>query len=171
MPRRRPMPNQPAPTVRTDVRQGAMLSSEEVTPTGHGQEIPLEALHTPPPEIEVPGIASLQDDTLALERFMEEKVTIQVHVSNDEGELPYVEPKVNGAGCVIPRGRTVIVKRKFVEALANAKQTNYHQQVVTPDSQTIETALVANVGLIYPFTLIDDTQKGKAWLRDKLRTA
>ena len=157
--------------VRTDVRKSEMLSSDEVRSVSDGREIPVEALETPPGEIELCTVADTAHPDFPLEKFMEEKVTINVHSSSIEGDLPFVEPRVNGASAIIPRGRNVIVKRKFVEALANAKQSSYAQRVVNVDQANIQTPLEEQVALAFGFTLVNDTEQGRRWLSDLLKRA
>jgi len=153
---------------RNDLRKSQMLSTDEVRSVSHGRDVPIDALDTSTPEIELPTLAEVASPNFDSARFMEEKVTINVHKSNVEGELTHVEPKVNGQSVLIPRGMNVIVKRKFVEALANAKQSNYMQEVLNVDQQNIQTPLNEQVALTYPFTLVQDSQRGREWLTEIL---
>lgn len=153
---------------RTDVRKGSVISSDDIRPAGDGRQIPITALETPPPDIEVPSVAETQAPRFNLDAFMEEKVTIHIPRSNIEGELTHAEVGCNGQKCVIPRGQNVIIKRKYLEILLRGKQSNYTQRVVQADAQNIETPLDEAVGLTYPLNIIDDTMQGKRWAQDIL---
>ena len=163
----------PNPQARLDVRKSSLMSTDEVRAAGSGREIPIDALETPPPDpdIELVTLARISQPDFDLQAFMEEKVTINVHKSNIEGDLAFCEPIVNGSSALIPRGRNVIVKRKFVEALANAKQAVYAQRVMQMDQQNIETPLEEQIALFYGFTLVNDTPRGRSWLNEVLAKA
>ncbi len=156
---------------RTDVRKSAKLSTDEVRSVSDGLDRPIEALESGTPEIEISSVLDTARPNFDLEQFMEEKVTIIVSSTDKEGELGFVEPKVNGVSAIIPRERKVIVKRKFVEALANAKQSMYDQRVLNVDQQNIETPLTEHVALVCGFTVLEDTPRGVRWLEGLLRRA
>lgn len=156
---------------RTDLRKSTMVSSDDTRSVSDGRSIPIEALETPPDEIELVTLQDTAHPDFPLDAFMEEKVIINVYASNIEGELPFVEPRVNGASAIIPRGRNVIVKRKFVEALANAKMSTYAQKVVNVDQANIETPLDEQVALAFGFNVIQDTERGKRWVSELFRRA
>lgn len=105
----------------------------------------------------------VSSNELELEAFMNEPVTINVSGSAIEGDLPVISVIVNGVVQPIPRGSEVVVKRKYVEALARAKTTGYKQQVNPIDPSDI--SMVPSTALTYPFTVIQDTHRGKEWLR------
>lgn len=102
-------------------------------------------------------------DALDLEAFMHEAVKIRVHGSPEEGALPVISVIVNGTIQPIPRDQEVTVKRKYVEALARAKATTYKQATNPIDPSDIR--MVPTTVLSYPFTVIEDTERGKGWLR------
>lgn len=156
---------------RTDVRESRMVSSDDVRSASDGVERPIDALEHGTPEIEIGSVLDTARADFDLDRFMEEKVTILVPMAKEEGELAFVEPKVNGVSAIIPRGRKVIVKRKFVEALANAKQSTYNQSVVNVDQANIETPLIEQVSLAFGFTVLDDTPRGVKWIEGLLQRA
>lgn len=156
---------------RTDTRQSSMVSSDDVRSVSDGVQRPIEALEEGTPEIEIGDVLDTAREGFPLDRFMEEKVTIIVPASNVEGDLAFVEPRVNGVSAIIPRGKKVIVKRKFVEALANAKQSTYSQSVVNVDQANIETPLTEQVALAFGFTVLDDTPRGVRWIEGLLRRA
>jgi hypothetical protein len=105
------------------------------------------------------------------EAFMHELVTINVHPTTDENSPPYVILSVNGTNCPVPRGRTVDIKRKYVEVLARMKETRYNQ-IQGDSGRPDDLQLVARTGLCYPFDMIEDKNpRGRAWLSKVLAEA
>lgn len=107
--------------------------------------------------------SKFDEDAMALEKFMNETVKIRVHGSPEEGALPVISVIVNGMIQPIPRDIEVDVKRKYVEALARAKSTSYRQVTNPIDPSDIK--MVPTTVLSYPFTVVEDSNKGKAWIR------
>lgn len=107
--------------------------------------------------------SNLGDDEFALEAFMNELVKVRIHGSPEEGALPVISVIVNGMIQPVPRDVEVDVKRKYVEALARAKATSYRQVTNPIDPSDIK--MVPTTVLSYPFTVTEDSAKGKAWLR------
>lgn len=105
-------------------------------------------------------------DDLATEAFMHEPVKIRVHGTAAEGELPIISVLCNGVCQPIPRDTDVVVKRKYVEVLARAKTVTYKQASNPMDPADI--TMVPTVTNSYPFAVIEDTDKGKRWLRELL---
>ena len=117
------------------------------------------------PEIEV--IEGNSDAELrrimADESFMNEIVTIRVATTTDKNAPPMAMPAVNGVNQPIFRGVPTMVKRKYVEALARARETTY-QQVADPASPD-KITMVPNTVLSFPFEVLQDQNpKGRAWL-------
>lgn len=96
-----------------------------------------------------------------LEAFMNEPVTIYVHKTKEKGALDVITPSVNGINQPIVRGVNTVVKRKYVEALIHSHSVDYEQQInqMSPD----QFKMVAKPTPSYPFDVIEDTRKGKAW--------
>lgn len=113
---------------------------------------------------------ALSDEELKLEMFMNERVIIVIHESPNEEDLPVVCPMVNGVGQPIVRGYPTPVKRKYVEALARAKETRYKQvQMDANDPSSLK--MIPRTVLAYPFAIErDDNPNGRAWLRDIIRS-
>lgn len=103
-------------------------------------------------------------EQLELEAFMNEMVTIHVHESNDENapEVEYVA--VEGVRQFVARGKTQTIRRKYVERLARAKKTTFAQNL---DHTLGERMNVLNPrsAVLIPFSVEEDTPKGRAWLR------
>ena len=99
--------------------------------------------------------------------FMEEYVDVMVHESTDANAAPVVDVYVNGVPQWFARGQTQRVKRKFVEVLANARQTsiktNVHQ-----DSENVYNRIGKHTALRYPFSMQDSNPRGQAWLKNLL---
>ena len=102
---------------------------------------------------------------MEIEAFMAEKVMICVHEATEESALEIIVVTVNGKNQAIIRGRDQLVKRKYVEALANSRITTYRQ--VTPDASKPDAIqMVPKTALTYPFAVIEDKHKyGRAWLQ------
>lgn len=63
--------------------------------------------------------------------------------------------QINGYQCTVPRGREVVVRKRIVEALTNAK-TRKRKQVLVSDANGIERFKeVESVVLSYPFTVLE----------------
>lgn len=100
--------------------------------------------------------------------FMNEPVTVMVHDSTDELANPFPEVWVNGRVQRFVRGEEQIVRRCFVERLARAKVTKL-QNVKAKNVDGEDTYhYPTRTGLAYPFAVINDTAKGKAWLKKVL---
>ncbi len=105
-------------------------------------------------------------DVVELEAFMEEKLVIEVHPSNVEGDLDVITPNVNGINQPIIRGVPSVVKRKYVEALSRSRLTNYNQKTEAAALDIDNLALHQNTVMAYPFTVLEDKNpKGRPWLQ------
>lgn len=105
------------------------------------------------------------------EMFMHEIVHIRIQTTTDKNAPVMALPQVNGVNQPIFRGIVTPVKRKYVEALARAKQTDYTQTVDDPRSPD-KITMVPNTVLSFPFEVINDPNpKGRAWLESVLRAA
>lgn len=131
-----------------DVASGAAFTLAEVK--GHGAD----------PTIEV----EINFDGVELERFMHELVTINVYPDGMSGSLEVITPTVNGVNQPIVRGLDQVVKRKYVEALARSRITNYQQSVVDQSRpENIQMKPVSS--MTYPFVVRNDRNpRGMVWL-------
>jgi len=103
--------------------------------------------------------------------FMEELVTVIVHESTDKLAHPFPEVTVNNRVQRFVRGHEQQVKRKFLERLARAKLTTYDNQK-TKDVDGEDTyRYPTHTALQFPFAVIGDSEKGKAWLKKVLAEA
>jgi hypothetical protein len=122
--------------------------------------------HASPGVIEVEEVtgANISNDALALEAFMNEVVTIVIAESVSDEDLPVIVVGVNGINQPIVRGVPTPVKRKYVEALARAKETKYRQSLSDP-SDPGSIIQVPRTALAYPFSIERDANpNGRAWL-------
>ena len=102
------------------------------------------------------------DEKIALEAFMQERVSVEIHETTDENLPPNFLLNVNGLNQLMFRGQVQSVRRMFIESLARCKETKYRQEV---DPIHLEkTNMVPRHAYTYPFNVINDTPKGKAWL-------
>jgi hypothetical protein len=102
--------------------------------------------------------------------FANEMVTVRVHQSTDKNAHPLPDVYVNGRVQRFPRGEEINVRRCFVERLARAMATTYgNVKVKGPDGED-KYIYPQSSAEVYPFTVIGDTPKGEAWLKNLLRT-
>lgn len=99
-----------------------------------------------------------------MEAFMNQPITIIVSPSANKEDLPVIVPNVNSRNQPIVRGKQIVVKRKYVEALARCTETRYEQRVKDP-SQPDKIQMIEHTVPKYPFTVIKDPHpNGFAWL-------
>lgn len=116
---------------------------------------------------EIQTVAETKDlaKLVADEAFMNEMVVIEVADSQNPDDAPNFVVNVNGTNMPIPRGRPVMLKRKYVEVLARNKQTTFKQ--ITPNpSEPDKTIMVPKTVFGYPFQLVEDKNpRGREWLK------
>ena len=114
------------------------------------------------------AVERASDGDIKMEKFMNDVLTIEVHSDGREGSLDVVTPVVNGVNQPIIRGRAQSVKRKYVEALARGRITDYEQRISNP-SEPANIQMVPKTVLAYPFAVIKDPHpNGRKWLDDIL---
>jgi hypothetical protein len=100
--------------------------------------------------------------------FANELVTVRVHESTDKNADPFPLISVNGRPQRFVRGNEQQVRRCYVEKLARLKHTAYDSlKTKDPDGEDVY-RYPSRTGLVYDFTVIDDTPKGQAWLKQVL---
>ncbi|MCA9340765.1 MAG: hypothetical protein KDA17_07660 [Candidatus Saccharibacteria bacterium] len=102
-------------------------------------------------------------------QFMNEMVTVEIADTSDEKDDHGFVIEVNGMKCPFHRGERKTVRRFFVEGLARAKKTSYTAKKKTEDDGDNIFNYPSKTGLRYPFSVVDDSQRGKEWLRAVLR--
>lgn len=103
--------------------------------------------------------------TVSEEVFMNELVEIIVAETTDENAPPHLLLNVNGVSMPLARGTPINVKRKYVEVLARCKETKYKQPTRDMSNPEAGNHLVGSTALTYPFEVVTDSDKGRAWLR------
>lgn len=103
-----------------------------------------------------------------LEAFMNEPVMVTVLSGGKDHEAMYVYTSVQGVPQMFKRDTPMVVKRKYVERLARAKETGYDQTVDDRMGERMN-ILHNRHSLRYPFQVNrDDNPRGAAWLRSIL---
>ena len=120
--------------------------------------------------IDVAPAAGLSDYARELE-FMEELVEVEVHESTDPNAEPIIDLYCNGVPQRLIRGVPHAVKRKFVQILANARQTSM-TTTTKVDGDNVVNRINKHSALRYPFRVVrDDNPRGRDWLRNTLQAA
>ena len=100
--------------------------------------------------------------------FANEMVTVMVHESTDKTANPFPEVSVNGRVQRFVRGNEQLVRRCYVEKLARLKLTTYDSlKTKDVDGEDVY-RYPSHTGLLYPFVVINDSERGKAWLKQIL---
>jgi len=100
-----------------------------------------------------------------MEAFMNEPVMVTVLSSGKDNEHQFVQVAVNGVTQMFKRDQPMVVKRKYVERLARAKETGYSQDLDHNKGEAMN-LLTSQKSLRYPFQVNrDDNPRGAAWLR------
>lgn len=109
-------------------------------------------------------------DAVESEAFMNEPVMVQVNSSGRDNEAEFVSVSVNGVTQMFKRGTAIVVKRKYIERLARAKETHYAQTVDASLGENMN-LLTASPAMRYPFQVMrDDNPLGSEWLRAVMRS-
>jgi hypothetical protein len=112
------------------------------------------------------GLSTSKADML---QFMAETVRVRIDDVSDEQADPYFGVSVNGRTQIFHRGQEYNVPRFIIEGLARAKPTGYkNEEYVQADGvRAIRNPIKR--GLRYPFSVVEDTPKGRDWLRQVLK--
>ena len=122
-------------------------------------------------EIEVTNNLYSFNEKADMLKFMEEKVTINIAESTDPNAPSMIFCSVNGEGAGfngipwLPRGMDIVVKRKHVERLCRAKTTRYESKERMNAAGEREIYYPSRTALANPFVVVEDTPKGRQWLR------
>lgn len=102
--------------------------------------------------------------------FMEEPVEVLVHESTDPNAEPIVDLYCNGVPQRLLRGEPQVVKRKYVQILADARQTSM-TTTVRREGDSVINRINKHSGLRYPFSIqADRNPKGREWIKKVLAT-
>lgn len=99
--------------------------------------------------------------------FLEEPVEVMVAEPQDEKESSLVQLFVQGRSQMIIPGQPIVIKRKYLEVLARAKQIRYKPVVKINDlTGAPVNMMIPRLVLRYNFSVIQDKNpKGAEWLR------
>lgn len=122
-------------------------------------------------EIEVVSDKRATKDKLETLAFMEELVSVEVHPSSDQFSPQFTEVGNGGRKFVFPHGIRVNAPRKFVEVLARSKRKSYKNVEYTDAEGVVGFKWPSHQGLQHPFSVYDDTPRGREWLRKILAEA
>lgn len=124
-----------------------------------------EVLVREPAEIEPITDSALTMDSLGDIMFMEELVKIRVEPLTEKNPRKLIDLYVNGVPEWVPVGKPWIMRRKYVEVLARSKpmsvQTRHEQPEESLDPQN---EVIRSTSAQFPFSVLQDTPKGVAWL-------
>jgi hypothetical protein len=101
--------------------------------------------------------------------FMAEKVKIILHETSEPNADPVVMVSVNGRSRAFKRGVEYVVPRSYVGVLASAKPVHYTNEEYTLSDGSQGVRWPSRRGLRYPFGVIEDSPKGRAWLKRMLQ--
>lgn len=102
--------------------------------------------------------------------FMEEPVEVLVHESTDPNAEPIIDLYCNGVPQRLLRGEPQVVKRKYVQILADARQTSM-TTTVRREGDGVVNRINKHSGLRYPFSVqADRNPKGREWIKKVLAT-
>lgn len=122
------------------------------------------------PVLELAG-EKVSPKDLDLEAFMNETVTVRVEPTAVPGEDITPVFNVNGVNQPMIRGQAVVIKRKFLEALARCRTTTIRQVRPNPYDPSVVQNVPTTVPT-YPFVVLEDKNpRGRAWLEGILAQA
>ena len=122
-------------------------------------------------ELEMPTIETVDGpvskDKLDNLKFADELVTVMVGPTTDKDAPQYVRVWVDGRHQLFIRNQPITVKRKFVEALARRKLTNYRNEEYVDNDGNMNVRWPSSTGLVDNFSLIEDKNPrgGISWIQ------
>lgn len=97
--------------------------------------------------------------------FMEELVKVRVEPLTEKNPRKIIDLYVNGKAEWVPVGRPWIMRRKFVEVLARSKPINVQTKHEQPEeSLDPQNEVIRTTSAQFPFSVLEDTPRGIAWL-------
>jgi len=121
-----------------------------------------------PPSVDVIS-EPVTNDVLALEKFMAEEVTIEVHAAATPNDPQMAFAGVNGKQYWIPRGRQITLSRAHVAVLATARTGTVEQRSFKDHDGADQYEERSVLRITYPFSVISDPNPaGYAWLKKLL---
>ena len=106
--------------------------------------------------------------------FATEKLSIHIHDTSEKNAQRVFEVSVNGHHnkWIFERGKTYHnVPRNVVERLALARPIDYECEQYTDKNNVMGYRYPSKRGLRFPFSVVADSDRGKAWLANLLQAA
>lgn len=97
--------------------------------------------------------------------FYNEPVTIHIHETAEEQADPRFDIGVNGRNYTFARGSEYTVPRFVVWGLLCAKPVSYLNQEFVKEDGSRSVRWPTKTGLRYGFSVVNDTAKGREWLK------
>lgn len=108
-----------------------------------------------------------------LEKFMQEKVLVEIPRSSNPNDDPYIPLGVNGITQPLLRGKAQWIKRKFLEVLIRSQPTTL-ETIEEIDQRTGNkmVRLIKTTGEKYPYRILQENNpEGQRWLQQILSEA
>ncbi len=99
---------------------------------------------------------------------MRQPLTVHIHSNTDLQSEKVFQITVNGRPCLFRRDETKTVPRMFVEGLARAKPVGYANEEYLRNDGRQDVRYPQQVGLRYPFSLVNASARDQAWLNHVL---
>lgn len=110
-------------------------------------------------------------DKEALLAFNEELVTVKVHDTTNDRDVPLPEIQIDGRVQRFIRGKEQSVKRKYVLLLASLKKTTYKQEeIYTDNGKDKAMRNIPHTALLFPFDVVIDTPQGREYIYNIMRS-
>ena len=102
-------------------------------------------------------------------QFMEDVLTVRVHETTNEIDVPIPVVYNDGKSQYFIRGSEQEVKRKFIEILARCKKTAFTQELYEDGDGNKGYRYIPHTANVYPFSVLRDPDpRGSDWLRNIL---
>lgn len=109
----------------------------------------------------------MNKDEIDQEKFMHEDVVIRLHRSSAKGAYELVPIAAGEDMRWVRTGVATTVKRKHVEVLLHARQTEFTQDPIESAYSDVP-PLKPSTTYSFPFDVIKDTEEGHAWRQKKM---
>lgn len=164
-----------ATTPRRYVRKNSLVDSDNIEPVSHASNVT-------PPELNEGGFAagdvqaiapSQMNDAVAVEKFMNEKIEIEIEPGTEENDPLFIHLGHNGITQMVERGKPQVIKRKFFYSALMGKQVVFQTAFGKKNSGEEFNNLTRNVKSAYRTRLITDNnpQGGNKWVNAVMREA
>lgn len=112
----------------------------------------------------------VDEEKLAMLKFMAEPVTIHIHETTNKQDDQVFEFIIGGRIYHFMRGETKTVPRFVVDRMARCKPTTYTDKEVVNSEGVKDMVYTPHTGLRYPFSVMEDPHpRGREWLMHTMR--